>query len=123
MLLVGGPGTAKTNITNQFLGSFNVDQSSAKTITFSSLTTPGIFQATLEARSFEGVMSSFNIPLGKLWLCTVVQLVAKAIIDFSIRNSVHCKTTMVARHKQSDCIISQFLQVLLATNFVWVRME
>jgi hypothetical protein len=49
VLLVGGPGTAKTNIANQFLGRFNLDQAISKTITFSSLTTPGIFQVTLEA--------------------------------------------------------------------------
>ena len=48
VLLVGGPGTAKTNITKQFLGGFNLDQATAKTIMFSSLTSPGIFQATLE---------------------------------------------------------------------------
>ena len=47
-LLVGGPGTAKTNIANQFLGRFNLDQAVSKTITFSSLTTPGIFQLTVE---------------------------------------------------------------------------
>jgi len=49
VLLVGGPGTSKTNIANQFLGRFNLDQAISKTITFSSLTTPGIFQVTLEA--------------------------------------------------------------------------
>lgn len=55
VLLVGGSGTAKTNITNQFLGSFDPDQSAIKTITFSSLTSPGIFQATIEASFLFGI--------------------------------------------------------------------
>lgn len=47
-LLVGGPGTAKTNIVNQFLGGFSPEHMLSKTINFSSLTTPGIFQLTVE---------------------------------------------------------------------------
>ena len=50
VLLVGGPGTAKTNIANQFLGRFNLEQATSKTITLSSLTTPAIFQTAVEAR-------------------------------------------------------------------------
>ena len=45
---VGGPGTAKTATVNQFLSKLNPDQMSSKTITFSSLTTPKIFQASIE---------------------------------------------------------------------------
>lgn len=47
-LLVGGPGTAKTSIVNQFLGSFLPEETASKTITFSSLTTPAIFQMAIE---------------------------------------------------------------------------
>ena len=47
-LLVGGPGTAKTSIINQFLGSFPAEEFTSKTITFSSLTTPAIFQTAVE---------------------------------------------------------------------------
>ena len=43
-LLVGSPGTAKTCCINQFIRSFNPETTGDKTITFSSLTTPGIFQ-------------------------------------------------------------------------------
>ena len=58
VLLVGGPGTAKTTIVRQFLAGL-VDAASPstsasaahahKTLTFSSLTTPAIFQAAVEA--------------------------------------------------------------------------
>jgi hypothetical protein len=47
-LLVGGPGTAKTSIINQFLGRFPAEEFTAKTITFSSLTTPAIFRLAVE---------------------------------------------------------------------------
>ena len=47
-LLVGGPGTAKTSTINQFLSKFNPDAMVSKTITFSSLTTPQIFQMAIE---------------------------------------------------------------------------
>ena len=48
--LVGGPGTAKTSTVQQFLGRFPKDDHSSKTITFSYLTTPGIFQQAMEVR-------------------------------------------------------------------------
>lgn len=47
-LLVGGPGTAKTTCINQFIGKFNSEVVVSKTITFSSLTTPQIFQMAVE---------------------------------------------------------------------------
>jgi dynein heavy chain len=47
-LLVGGPGTAKTCTINQFLSRFSSDAMVSKTITFSSLTTPQIFQNSIE---------------------------------------------------------------------------
>lgn len=47
-LLLGGPGTAKTSIVNQFLQRFLVEETTSKTITFSSLTTPAIFQTAVE---------------------------------------------------------------------------
>jgi dynein heavy chain, axonemal len=48
-LLVGGPGTAKTTVINMFMSKFPVEEVASKVITFSSLTTPGIFQMTMEA--------------------------------------------------------------------------
>lgn len=47
---MGGPGTGKTSIINQFLGRFPDHEMGSKTITFSSLTTPSIFQTFIEAR-------------------------------------------------------------------------
>ena len=51
-LLVGGPGTGKTAIINQFLSHFPEHEYSSKTITFSSLTTPAIFQTFVEVSLF-----------------------------------------------------------------------
>ena len=50
-LLVGGAGTAKTATVSQFLASFSPEGPAAtlsKVVTFSSLTTPHIFQLTIE---------------------------------------------------------------------------
>lgn len=47
MLQVGGPGTAKTSVINQFISKFNPETTGQKTITFSSLTTPQIFQVNI----------------------------------------------------------------------------
>lgn len=55
-LLVGSPGTAKTTCINQFIQRFNPETTGNKTITFSSLTTPGIFQ--VRARIL-GIMTMF----------------------------------------------------------------
>lgn len=52
--LVGGPGTAKTATIQQFLGRFNKEEHTSKTITFSYLTTPGIFQQAIEVRAGRG---------------------------------------------------------------------
>lgn len=45
---MGGAGTAKTSIINLFLSRFNPEEASSKTITFSYLTTPQIFQMSVE---------------------------------------------------------------------------
>ena len=45
-LLVGGAGTAKTSVVMQFMGKFNPETTVSKTMTFSYLTTPGIFQVS-----------------------------------------------------------------------------
>ena len=47
--LVGGPGTAKTSTVQQFLGGFSKDDHLSKTITFSYLTTPQLFQQSMES--------------------------------------------------------------------------
>lgn len=47
-LLVGGPGTAKTTVVQQYMSKLNTDTHTYKSITFSSLTTPNIFQYAIE---------------------------------------------------------------------------
>lgn len=64
-LLVGGPGTAKTSCINQFITKFNPETTSQKTITFSSLTTPQIFQITIEGAVEKRSGRTFGPPGGK----------------------------------------------------------
>jgi len=46
---VGGPGTAKTTTIKSFMRSFDPEVMASRSITFSSLTTPSVFQFTVEA--------------------------------------------------------------------------
>ena len=64
-LLVGGPGTAKTTVINMFMSKFPVEEVASKVITFSSLTTPGIFQKTMEASVEKRQGRTFGPPGGK----------------------------------------------------------
>ena len=58
-LLVGGPGTAKTSTINQFLSRFSSEEMGSKIMTFSSLTTPAIFQQAIEVHAPYAFMLSF----------------------------------------------------------------
>ena len=64
-LLVGGPGTAKTTVINMFMAKFPVEEMASKVITFSSLTSPGIFQTTMEASVEKRQGRTFGPPGGK----------------------------------------------------------
>jgi dynein heavy chain, axonemal len=64
-LLVGGPGTAKTTVVNMFMSKFPVEEVASKVITFSSLTTPSIFQKTIEASVEKRQGRTFGPPGGK----------------------------------------------------------
>jgi dynein heavy chain, axonemal len=64
-VLVGGPGTAKTTTVQQFLSRFDPDTSVSKTVTFSSLTTPALFQASLENCVEKRQGRTFGPPGGK----------------------------------------------------------
>eukprot|EP00887_Chlorella_sp_A99_P001633 scaffold8.g1633.t1 len=64
-LLVGGPGTAKTTMVQQFLGRFSKDDHLAKTITFSYLTTPGLFQQSMESVVEKRQGRTYGPPGGK----------------------------------------------------------
>ena len=48
VLLIGGPGTAKTSTVLQVLGKQDPTKVLSKTVSFSSATTPSIFQSTME---------------------------------------------------------------------------
>jgi len=63
--LVGGAGTAKTTIIQQFLSRFDADTHSSKTITFSSLTTPAMCQNALEGCVEKRQGRSYGPPGGK----------------------------------------------------------
>lgn len=79
-LLVGGPGTAKTNTINQFISKFNPDMTTNKTITFSSLTTPGIFQMSIEGAVEKRQGRTFGPPGGKQ-MCIFVDDISMPYIN------------------------------------------
>ena len=62
---MGGPGTAKTCIVQQFLSRFDPDRHASKTITFSSLTSPAIFQAAVEGAMEKRQGRTYGPPGGK----------------------------------------------------------
>ena len=62
---MGGPGTAKTATVQQFLARFPRDDHSSKTITFSYLTTPGIFQTAVEGAVEKRQGRTYGPPGGK----------------------------------------------------------
>lgn len=65
-LLVGGSGTAKTTIVQQYLSRLDVESHIAKTITFSSLSTPHIFQTALEGFVDKIQGRTYGPPGGKI---------------------------------------------------------
>jgi dynein heavy chain len=65
VLLVGGPGTAKTTTALMYFGAFDPAKRLLKRINFSSATTPGIFQRTVEAELDKRGGKSFGPPGGK----------------------------------------------------------
>jgi len=64
-LLVGGPGTAKTTTVDSFVRSFDSEEMMSKSITFSSLTTPNIFQFSVEGSVEKRQGRTFGPPGGK----------------------------------------------------------
>uniref|UniRef100_A0A7S0KFC3 AAA+ ATPase domain-containing protein n=1 Tax=Micromonas pusilla TaxID=38833 RepID=A0A7S0KFC3_MICPS len=64
-LFVGGPGTAKTTTIKSFISSFDPDKMLNKPITFSSLTTPGVFQTAVEGAVEKRQGRTFGPPTGK----------------------------------------------------------
>ena len=65
VLLIGGPGTAKTSTVLQVLSKLNPATNANKTVSFSSATTPSIFQATMEGAVEKRQGRTFGPPGGK----------------------------------------------------------
>ena len=65
VLLIGGPGTAKTSTVLQVLGKQDPAHVLTKTVSFSSATTPSIFQATMEGIVEKRQGKTFGPPGGK----------------------------------------------------------
>ncbi|KAL4452763.1 hypothetical protein ABPG75_008425, partial [Micractinium tetrahymenae] len=82
-LLVGGPGTAKTSTIQQFLGRFSKEEHTSKTITFSYLTTPGIFQTSVEGAVEKRQGRTFGPPGGKTMTVFIDDISMPAINEWS----------------------------------------
>jgi dynein heavy chain len=81
-LFVGGPGTAKTTTIQSFMDSFDPEEMASKAITFSSLTTPEIFQVTVEASVEKRQGRTFGPPGGKKLLVFVDDISMPAMNDW-----------------------------------------
>ena len=81
-LLVGGPGTAKTSTIMQFMAKFNPETTGSKTMTFSFLTTPQIFQVTVEGAVEKRQGRTYGPPGGKQMCVFIDDISMPAINDW-----------------------------------------
>lgn len=81
-LLVGAPGTAKTSAAQRFLCSRPKNESVTKTLTFSSLTTPAIVQASVEACFSKRQGRSYGPPAGRVLTLLFDDLGAPALNEW-----------------------------------------
>jgi dynein heavy chain len=81
-LFVGGPGTAKTTTIKSFMDSFDPEVMVSKAITFSSLTTPNIFQFTVEGAVEKRQGRIFGPPGGKKLLVFVDDISMPSMNDW-----------------------------------------
>jgi len=66
VLLVGGSGTAKTSTVLMFAQKFNNNEMMFKSVNFSSATTPGLFQRTIEAEVDRRTGKTYGPPHNKM---------------------------------------------------------
>lgn len=81
-LLVGGPGTAKTTVVMQFTNALNPEEMTSKAITFSSLTTPNIFQFSVEGSVEKRQGRTFGPPGGKKMIVFIDDISMPAYNDW-----------------------------------------
>merc|ERR1719424_1863679 len=79
-LLVGGPGTAKTSIILQVLGKQDASTTAIKKLSFSSATTPSLYQRSIEGSVEKRQGKTFGPPGGKR-MCVFIDDISMPLIN------------------------------------------